>query len=267
MKFIPLLSSLTVLTASPLAFAQAEPAAAEPAAAEPAAAAPAPAAEAPTAAAPAPEPAPQAAPGSTEDVPADDGPRMNLTVAPPAPALQRKAYSHEGFYLGVNVGPGWMYSAINNTDDSGPDVESHAFALGADLMVGGSPSPGMALGAGVQANLGFGSNFQENGTTIGSGTIFHFLAGPFFDAFPNDKDGWHLGTMLGFAGMTQSSGIAGVADSAFGGGASAFAGYDMWVAPEWSAGFELRAGGAYMVAEQSGAGVFNALFLVTILNH
>lgn len=205
--------------------------------------------------------------GSSSSSAEEPRPKMSLAVAPPGPALQRRAYMHEGFYLRVSVGPGWSYSAINSGSTATPDVEGHAFALGADLLVGGSPSPGMALGAGALTNLGFGADLQQDGRSLGNGTIFNFIAGPFLDAFPNDKEGFHLGTLLGFAGMVQSSGIAALPDTAFGGGGGMMFGYGAWVAPEWSAGFDVRATGAYMVSGDYGAGVFSVVALVTILNH
>lgn len=220
----------------------------------------------------------QAAESRTEDVrPTDEGdgsvpqmpagPTMNLAVAPPGPLVQRSAYVHDGFYFRFNVGPGWMHTTLDSTTDAVPDVDASAFSLGADLLLGGSPSPGMAVGGGVLTNIGFGADFSAPGVTDANGTIVHFLAGPFFDAFPNDKKGWHLGTMLGFSGLALGGASPSAADSALGGGAAVWGGYDMWVAPEWSAGFNLRATGAYMVGDDLGAGAFSMMFMVSILRH
>ncbi len=169
--------------------------------------------------------------------------KMDFSVAPPGEPLQRKAYVHEGFYLRVNVGPGFQSVSTDTWNDKN-------FAIGTDLLIGGSPSPGMVIGGGVQGNIG-----------LGNGNVgLNYLVGPFFDAFPNNKDGWHLGIMLGASGMTQNTDI-------FGGGGSIWGGYDIWVAPEWSAGFLLRGSGAYMGGNNENAGVFSMVGLVSILHH
>jgi hypothetical protein len=191
---------------------------------------------------------------------------MNLTVAPPAPALQRTAYVHEGFYLRVNVGPGVLWTNVNDKNGNGAQsTAGTAFAFGADVLVGGSPSPGMALGLGALTNIGFGMNMNDAaGLTRSSSTQFHFLVGPFFDAFPNSKQGFHLGAEMGFAGSSLDTPLL---SSAFGGGAAAWLGYDMWVAPEWSAGFKLRGNGAYMVGTGADASAFGLTLMITVLNH
>ncbi|MCH2109432.1 MAG: hypothetical protein MK135_08880, partial [Polyangiaceae bacterium] len=142
---------------------------------------------------------------------------------------------------------------------------SNAFGMAADLMIGASPSPGMTLGLGVQNNLAFSSNLEtSDGTPFASGFSYQFLTGPFFDAFPNAKRGFHMGTMIGFAGATVPGGNYG---TPIGGGASFWIGYDMWVAPEWSAGFEIRGSGSFMTNSNANAAAGSAFFLVNILNH
>lgn len=211
------------------------------------------------------ETAPADAIATTSTSAEEDEPKMDLSVAPPPPALQRTAFVHEGFYLRVAVGPGILWSNVNDTSAANADASGVGFALGGDVMVGGSPSPGIALGVGALTNIGLGLNQNDSsGNSLGSTTQFQYLVGPFFDAFPNDKRGFHLGAEVGFAGTTLDRTNV---SSAFGGGAAAWLGYDMWVAPEWSAGFEFRGGGAYMGAADLQAAAFNMAFLITVLNH
>src|SRR5690606_20953998 len=169
---------------------------------------------------------------SSEEAPPTS--KMNLRVAEPGLPLQRTDYVHEGFYTRVAVGPGYQYTNINNKlNDS--SASSSSFSLAADLKIGGSPSPGIALGGGVLTNLALGTTFDD----VSGGAVFNFLAGPFFDAFPNAKEGFHMGTLLGMSGISLSSDVS-PSSFAVGGGGAAWLGYDMWVAPEWSTGFELR---------------------------
>lgn len=214
---------------------------------------------------PAPAGAQETAPPPAVEEEEEEAPKMNLSVAPPAPALQRSAFVHEGFYLRVNVGPGWLWSNVNDKSAADLDVSGSGFSLAADVMVGGSPSPGLALGIGALTNTGFALGMNDrDGVSRGQATQFHFLVGPFFDAFPNDKQGFHLGAEIGFAGAALDTTIA---STAFGGGAAGWVGYDMWIAPEWSAGFQLRANGAYLVGDQADAAAFGLNLSVTILNH
>ena len=54
-----------------------------------------------------------------------------------------------------------------------------------------------------------------------------------------------MGTLLGMSGISLSSDVS-PSTFAIGGGGAAWLGYDMWVAPEWSTGFEIRVGGSYL---------------------
>jgi hypothetical protein len=66
--------------------------------------------------------------------------------------------------------------------------------------------------------------------------------------------------MLGAAGSTQNSNV-------FGGGGAIWGGYDIWVAPEWSVGFLVRAGGAYMGGDNQSLGTFTTVGMISILYH
>lgn len=178
--------------------------------------------------------------------------KMHLAVAPPSAAPLRTDFLHEGFYLRLSAGPGFMTTAVK---DKSTDARTSAtdFSLGSDLLIGGSPTPGITLGGGLQANLGLSTD-----------PTFSYLVGPFFDAFPNNKEGFHMGTMLGFAGAETTWGPS---SSLFGGGLSAWGGYDIWVAPEWSIGLNLRGTGSQLVSADANATNFSMHFLITLLNH
>lgn len=178
--------------------------------------------------------------------------KMHLAVEPPKAPVQRTDFVHEGFYFRLSAGPGFMTTAVK---DKASDSKANAtdFSLGSDLLIGGSPSPGMTFGGGLQGNL-----------ALSTDPTFTYLAGPFFDAFPNNKEGFHLGAMLGFAGAATSSGPS---SSLFGGGLSAWGGYDIWVAPEWSVGMNLRGTGAQLVSSEANATNFSLHFLITVLSH
>lgn len=178
--------------------------------------------------------------------------KMDFSVAPPSAPVPRTDFLHEGFYFRFSAGPGFMTTSVK---DKSTDLRASAtdFSLGSELLIGGSPTPGMTFGGGVQGNLGLSTD-----------PTFSYLAGPFFDAFPNNKEGFHLGTMLGFAGAAMTDGPS---SSLFGGGLSAWGGYDIWVAPEWSVGLNLRGTGAQLISADASATNFSMHFLITVLNH
>lgn len=173
---------------------------------------------------------------------------MNLSVPPPAPALQRKDYMHEGFYFRLNVGGGYGYTDLTSrgTSDNGD-----AFALGVDVMVGGSPAPGVVFGGAAITNTLIATPLLGQNRTH-----FQFITGPFFDVYLRNKQGFHFGAAAGFAGTTLSDLPA---SAGFGGGGALFMGYDFWVAPEWSGGFLVRGSGAYMGSEDVQTGSFGLL--------
>ncbi len=200
---------------------------------------------------------------SSKDESTDErtGRKMDLRVDDAGPPAPRHAYVHDGFYFRVGAGPGFMQSSIvdRRLDDS---AGSAAFSFAADAMIGGSPAPGLALGVGALAHLGLGAKFDGTG----AGGIFHLNVGPFFDAFPNSKKGFHLGALVGGSTVSLSSAIS-PQTQLWGGGAAAFLGWDSWIAPEWSVGVQLQSGGSYVTASDVGASIFHLNLMVTLLDH
>lgn len=184
--------------------------------------------------------------------------KMDLRVVEPTAPTPRTDYVHEGFYFRFGVGPGVLYASISEPDED--SAGSAAFAVAANAMVGGSPAPGLAFGVGALAHVGVGGKFNGQ-----SSALFHLNVGPFFDAFPNSKKGFHLGAQIGGSTMSVSKELA--PNQLWGGGGTAWLGWDTWVAPEWSAGFHLQSGGSYAAGGGAGAGIFHANLMLTVLNH
>src|SRR5439155_18501288 len=83
------------------------------------------------------------------------------------------------------------------------------------------------------------------------------LLGPFIDWYPDPEGGFHFGGMLGVAVLTASNPDTGnttASDTGFGGAIGA--GYDFWIAPEWSLGILGKLmGGTVQNSNQTVAGV------------
>lgn len=194
---------------------------------------------------------------------------MDLSTPPPPPARTRQARVHNGFYMRGSFGGGGLWPKIidrSEDEDERVDITGGTFALSFEALVGASPADGFALGGGVFWAGGTGE-LSEEGVDV---TVSSLLVGPFFDAFPNPKDGFHLGAMVGYATHGVHDHPSGVKRT-HGIGGAAWLGYDWWVSDELSAGTALRFNGALTDAEDepgslrvNSAGV---TLLVTALYH
>jgi hypothetical protein len=181
--------------------------------------------------------------------PADPEPRINLTgsasptidlsTPPPPPRVLREYHRHEGFYLRMGGGLGYLGASLDT--DVSDEFDSSGMGLNFELLVGGGPAPGLAIGGAVLGSVQLFGDWEADdipGST--SGDLTTFIIGPFADGYPDPNGGWHLGGMLGLA--TASFDVPGGDDgvNGIGFGGAGWVGYDVWVAPEWSMGGALR---------------------------
>jgi hypothetical protein len=192
-------------------------------------------------------PAPADASATAAAEPAEPSPHIDLTgnshkidlATPPPPApIERKFRQHEGFYLRVGGGLG----AINaDFDQPAFDASSGGTSLELEALVGGSPASGLSIGGGLLAGLQLGGDWDADqvvGTT--SANLTTLIIGPFADGYPHPRGGWHFGGLLGLANVSFDGPGGGDGSDALGVGGAGWAGYDVWVAPEWSIGASLR---------------------------
>jgi len=206
---------------------------------------PAPPPPGPPPSAPPPEAPPSIQVAQPEQPPPAPVPKIDLATEAPLPAVQRTYHFHEGFYLRASVGFGYYYGAFNDGNRPNSDFSEHGGSMSADLLIGGSPSPGISIGGGVLTDPMFGTSYEQNGREVGNHGGVSTIIGPFIDAFPDATKGWHLGGLIGFAGRSFQN-VNATDDGkrrAMGIGGAAWFGYDFWVAPEWAAGPQFRAMG------------------------
>jgi hypothetical protein len=139
------------------------------------------------------------------------------------------------------LGLGASGALVSSNATSVPDYSFAGGGAAADLWIGGTPTPGLALGAALSV-LALSSTTRRVDGDSRSGDVSGSmgLLGFFVDGFPDPERGFHFGGALGLA-----SGRAEVKDSGQkfeGGGAGlgAWLGYDVWVSPQWSLGGMLR---------------------------
>ena len=185
-------------------------------------------------------PAPEAAPAPSLPPPLAPTPLgrpvIDLHVGEPPPVVARQFHLHDGFYLRAAVGLVTARTFVTSDALAHPSYSVSGGGLGLDLLVGGTPSVGLALGGGL--------SLQSFGQGGGSSSAGLGLLGVFVDGFPMANKGLHLGGMLGLA-ASRTSRRGGVDELRGGGlGMSAWLGHDWWVADEWSMGGLLRFSGA-----------------------
>ena len=195
-------------------------------------------------------PAPPGAPGSD---------------LPPPPRAPRGASSHDGLYLRLALGVGLGGSLISSDSKSFDDYSFGGGAGAFDFWLGGTPVPGLAMGAAFSV-LGLGSSQRtvDGNRVSGDVTGSTGLLGYFVDVFPNPARGLHFGGALGFA-----SGAAKIKDSDrefLGGGLGleAWGGYDFWVSQQWSLGGMLRLLGSVTREEDAGVAYGASLGAATL---
>jgi hypothetical protein len=122
-------------------------------------------------------------------------------------------------------------------------VSSFGGGFAFDVLMGGTPAPGLVVGGGSVFQTAVAPGQDTSGPPLqglgeqAPGGIGLWLIGPMIDVFPNPNQGFHMGALLGLAAV----GLKGNDDKLSGGvGVSAWLGYGDWVAAEWSLGGLIR---------------------------
>jgi hypothetical protein len=156
---------------------------------------------------------------------------------------------HDGFYLRMSLGLGAVKTQVepDEEEDGVLSYDLSGTAVAIDLLIGGSPVPGLAVGGALLSSNASEPSLEYPGQSdreLDDLTFGHL--GLFVDGFPDPKGGFHVGGSIGFDAVT-------IVDEAnefeeeltFGGaGLNVWAGYDAFISPEWSLGGLLRLTGS-----------------------
>jgi len=183
--------------------------------------------------------------------------------------------------MGTGLAYGWIEGSgtIKLTSyDPGSDTTLTYKGWGPayELLIGSTVAQGFVLGGGVIGQRIWNPAVTSKYTLrvrsdasfddLGEGGIDIGLVGGFFDWFPDEGGGLHLGTMVGVALLGLTQGHIGVA-GAF------WSGYDFWISSAWTMGLQAR-----LVASRSKHGLsgysgtlddnaISAALLFTVLYH
>jgi hypothetical protein len=181
--------------------------------------------------------------------------------APPPPDLERRddAFAegrrsgkrfHDGFYLRLGVGAGYLTSKLTRAEDAEAAGGGVGFTVPVELAFGGTPTPGFVIGAGSWAvhapalthTSGRGDFVREAEASYGSISML----GPFADIYPAPRAGFHVQfapclTLVG----TGTSSVTPEELTGVGFGAMLGLGYEGWVSDQWGVGVLVRSQFAY----------------------
>jgi len=166
-----------------------------------------------------------------------------LAVTGQAEAQDESAKTHDGFYLQLTGGMGYVDTSVSGS--GGPDSSIGGLALDTGIMIGGSPINGLAIGGGFFLDyMPSPSISVDDNEVMNSGiTSQYFLGlGMFADFYPDAAGGLHFQGFAGWGGLeTSFDGNVGGSDPT-GLVITVGGGYDVWVTDDLSAGVMLRLG-------------------------
>jgi hypothetical protein len=192
------------------------------------------------------------------------------------------ARTHDGFYFRVANGFGGYDERISSGEGEA-EINARNRGIGAlgELALGGTIAPGWVLGGGIYSCDLLATTLRNDGAAVPEeldpGLRNVSLIGPFVDVYLDPRRGLHLQGAIGLATLTpRVFGHAATERSeylALGAGLMFGAGYDFWIADEWSLGVLARSTLAFVGGEDELAASFRHLvvtspgLLVTLTYH
>ena len=159
---------------------------------------------------------------------------------PPARMEEPGVRNHDGFFLrlGLNLG----YNTLTETrefngQDLG-DASIRGVAGGFDLLLGGTPAPGLVIGGALIQAYSSDPTVEINDVeSEADGTLLLIGAAFFANYYFDPKEGLHAQALIGYGALdfVNSEGQSGGNDPT-GLILGAGVGYDFWIGDQWSVG-------------------------------
>lgn len=155
-------------------------------------------------------------------------------------ALASEPETHDGFFFQGVIGGGYL-SASTSADTALGDIDYKykGGGIAGGLLFGGTLSPGFVLGGGTANVIALSPTVEVNGEEFETDddiTLNLSTIGPFATFYPDPHGGLSFMAMASFAVLSASNGEDTSDNNPTGFALTAGAGYDFWVAPEWSIG-------------------------------
>lgn len=159
---------------------------------------------------------------------------------PPPPPKPKGVHLHDGFYLRLDLGYGFMHESAHFTGSGADSSQTESGgAFGFSALFGGTPIVGFAVGGGLLV-AGAPNPKASGDTSVRSAVKSESLAGlvGFADYFINPKGGFHVLGLVGIGSLSFTEQGASTNSNYQPGGllVGAGVGYDFWVSDQWSIG-------------------------------
>lgn len=151
-----------------------------------------------------------------------------------SPDARAEARTHDGFYLHLNAGLGYLSTSA---EYRGSEASYSGVTIPSAIYLGGTVGP-VAIGGGIFADYAFSPSEEINGTSTERDDVSLTLLGigMFADYYVDPHGGLHFQPFVGWGGLEATvDGNSGGSDPT-GLVLALGAGYDWWVADEWSIG-------------------------------
>ncbi len=184
---------------------------------------------------------PAPAPESDSPPPAN----TNASTNADANVHTSSARLHDGFYFRGAVGFGTLASGSVTPPGGGGDVKLAGSGPAVELAFGGTLSSGLVVGGGIYG-MSIGSpSYSRNSASVDGGAALVSTVGPFIDWYPNPAGGFHFQVSIGWAILSAGKGSKTPTYPARDQSGNGFAllggaGYEWWIADQWSLGVIAR---------------------------
>lgn len=145
--------------------------------------------------------------------------------------------THDGWYLRLGVGPGLSTGSAKN---EGVSVDVRGMHVGTEIALGKTIAPGLVIGGGEFSMVVLAPKYSVPGGDVTAGTHHTGGIGPFVDYYLDPHGGLHVQGALLLSGMKVDAKGDAKGGFGMGFGAMAGAGWETWVADQWSVGGVLR---------------------------
>jgi hypothetical protein len=90
--------------------------------------------------------------------------KIDLATEAPAPPVARSHHVHDGFYFRGALGLGVLTAEFEDDGASDQTVETSSGSVSLDLLIGGSPDRGIAIGGALLSEAIGGAQYEVDGT-------------------------------------------------------------------------------------------------------
>lgn len=150
--------------------------------------------------------------------------------------LASEPETHDGFFFQGNIGGGYLSTS---GEEDGFDIKISGPSIAGGVLLGGTVAPGLVIGGGTANSVALGPSFEMNGQEAESDldvSLNLSTIGPFVTFYPDVHGGFSLHAMVSYGVVSITVDGEETDDNPTGLALTAGAGYDFWVAPEWSIG-------------------------------